>query len=269
VTVTAVNYKVFPTESVTYKAPHFRRNTKQKVRHSLDCEWNEDEVIDSISNDQSSESMLKREMGRKWSMPLDIFLYQRDTKTSSQSITQTADSSAISPIQNEKSRTAISSKRISQTSTNSLETLVEAWLSAKSDFSKEEFELIEITIQGKGRHRLKYLFGRFENVFAKPNFYVMYGNATFKRYGLGFCFNFYDKINGEDVSLYVSSETMMSYRYHKALDKQLKEQWDYFTVYFIPNQIAHTDNRYSIILNDLHHIAVTGQMRKKKSNATL
>ena len=106
------------------------------------------------------------------------------------------------------------SGKIGEIVTNNLERLVETFREAKTILPPEDFNELTIRIVGGGIVKLSQYFKRITQVALGENYCVIYGGAYFKgRYGNGFKFVFFDKIENKSISLYISPEIMEKYRF--------------------------------------------------------
>lgn len=153
------------------------------------------------------------------------------------------------------------------TKTSDLERLVESFREAKETLTTDEFSGLELQIKGIGKMKLTQYFQRLSTAKTSTTLRIVYGGATLvKRYGKndsyarGFLFQFYDKVEGKRVSLYVSQTTMEQYRHRKYIDDIISkgDQVRYFTIYVLGHFEPAEDERrgLNLVVSDLRHFVI-------------
>lgn len=267
--IIGVNYKESARESIKFVTAHFRLQDE----HQSDCEWVlpsvEMEYIDDLLPGETQDIAQARRTRKKLTDFIDIF----DPRVDDQR--QKPDRSfknAETPEQGDLEKNSIraqnsgASNEASLTQTNDLERLVETYLEAKSLLNNEDFRRLELRIVNSGKIRLTDYFCRLSHATLDTRSRVLYGGANLvKRYGLGFRFNFYDKINGDPVNLYIPTDTMMKYRHKKYIESILCQAPDvrYFTVYALGHLEAKTNKKsINLVVKDMRHLAIVLGPRK-------
>ena len=143
--------------------------------------------------------------------------------------------------------------------TNQLERLVNTYLEAKELLTDEQFKEMSIHIVGGETIPISDYFTQIKFALTAPKQNVLYGGATLvKRYGNGFSFKFYDKIDNKPVSLYVDSETMSAYRFKSYIEKILQAQSriKYFKLFAIGSIISTKEGTLNLVVQDLRHLSI-------------
>ncbi|MDA8149932.1 MAG: hypothetical protein M0041_02160 [Nitrospiraceae bacterium] len=261
--VTGVNYRESAREAIKFVTAHFRLQDE----HQSDCEWVlpsvESEYIDDLLPGEKQDIAHARRTRKKLTDFIDIFDPRVDDQ---QQKAERSLKNAQSPDQGELEKNSIRaenseiSDEASLTKTNDLERLVETYLEAKSLLSYEDCRRLELRIVNSGKIRLTDYFWRLSHATLDTRNRVLYGGANLvKRYGLGFRFNFYDKINGCPVNLYIPTHTMMKYRHKKYIESILGQAPNvrYFTVYAL-GQLEPVPNEkfINLVVKDMRHLAI-------------
>lgn len=252
--VTGVNYRKPAQEAVKYRAAHYRGLDE----HIDVCEWFEPGAVDRPSTDSHLPDATPRHARRKLDDMVNVF-DPRGTNERRGNSSENAATDAGEAFGEVRSTQGSSTSGSSgETRTSSLERLVDLYLEAKSTMTWEEFLDREIQVVGVGTFRLVKYFQRLGQSDGANR--VLYGGARLlKRYGLGFKFRFYDKIDGRDVHLYISNEEMREYRHWRYLDSLLKhaDTVRYFTLYAIGEiHPAPLGESMELIIGGLHHLVV-------------
>ncbi|WP_243041170.1 hypothetical protein [Dyella sedimenti] len=267
--VTGVNYDKWPQEDVKVQAPHFRANSRDE--HAPECEWidhGRDGDDEGARPGETEKEAAARKAKRKLHDYIDVFEPLREEARKGRPATAKGDASDATDDDDADKAEAVRGVKPSaqspQRRTNSLERLVECYRNVvtgvrNGELTEEEFDALTIRVPERGEVKFRSYFAPIKYVREGGNPRVMWGGATMKRYGLGFRFQFYDKYQGEAVSLYVPSSMMEAYRYRAYLDALLKmdEQVRYFTVYALGSLgKSETGRGYSFAIDDLRHLAV-------------
>ncbi|MBU6956553.1 ATPase [Pseudomonas sp. CVAP len=259
--ITGVNYDVNPQE--TTMSAHFRANPKDE--HCPTCEW----IEHGSSGDQdrsrpgeTEEEATTRKAKRKLDDYIDIFDPSLKEKKPSGDRPGKGGDEIDGDGQGRgatRSTTEPNDKPRGPTKTTDLERLVESYRNAKSELSKEEFDLLTLQVSGYGVIPLRSYFRHITAANIGENGCVLFGGGTIKRYGEGFSFNFYDPLGEKRVSLYVPADQMNAYRYRRYL-KELIIQADevrYVTLYTLGHLEENPQGKgIDLKVEDLRQIAL-------------
>ncbi|WP_433767483.1 ATPase [Pseudomonas putida] len=235
--ITGVSYDVNPQETTILQAAHFRANPKDE--HSPTCEWIEygsSGDLDSSRPGETEEEASVRESKRKLDDYIDIFdpsLKEKKPRGERPGMGGDEIDGDGQGIGARRTSSEPNDKLRGPTKTTDLERLVESYRNAKSELSKEVFDLLTLQVSGSGVIPLRSYFRHITAANIGENGCVLFGGGTIKRYGEGFSFNFYDPLREKRVSLYVPADQMNAYRYRRYL-KELIIQADevrYVTLY--------------------------------------
>ncbi|KPB52840.1 ATPase [Pseudomonas syringae] len=260
--VTGVRYDVKPQDNPTFVAAHFRANPHYD--HHPDCEW-VDETADEKPEDPVEETDVQtrlRKAKRKLDDYIDVFdpTIKEPTKEES-GLEKAGTREPRLPAATPSAETVTPKKpRYSETRTNNLERLVDSYRQAKAELPLEDFKLLKLKIPGQGEVSLRSYFRHIK--FAKPgdNGRVLFGGGLIEqRYGLGFKFKFFDRLEGKLVTLYVSPAQMQAYRSSRYISELLSHADDvkFFTIYALGTLTQSPSGKsYSVEVNDLRHLSI-------------
>ncbi len=257
--VSGVSYRVAAQEHEKYRTAHFRRWDD----HTADCSEgaeNMDEVDEGTN--ESVEEGLRRQARRKLTDFVDIF----DPRPGHASPTG---DHAVNRLQACGSSHGGESGRLEQrdisgtvglTRTRYLEKLVDTFLEARSKLSDEEFVALRVHVINVGEISLRDYFCQIKGASFATCDRVLYGGAMLvKRYGAGFKLKFFDNVEGLPAFLYVSSKTLVGYRYKQYLNHILShaDAVNYFRVFAI-GKLHQGPSKKSVDLTimDLRHLAI-------------
>ncbi|MBX8610274.1 ATPase [Pseudomonas cichorii] len=260
--VTGVRYDVKPQDNPTFVAAHFRANPHYE--HHASCEWVEEDAGEAKEEPEVEETDPQahiRKVKRKLDDYIDVFdpvikdpvkekagpnkLGPREPKPASDSPAAEASTPAA--------------PRYSETRTNNLERLVDSYRQAKAQLSPDEFKLLTLRIPGQGEQSLRSYFRHIKYAQAGDNGRVLYGGGLVERYGLGFKFKFFDRLEGKLVTLYVSPAQMQAYRSSRYIAELLShvDEVKFFTVYALGNVVKSPSGKsFSVEVDDLRHLAI-------------
>lgn len=266
--VIGVNYRESAREDTKFVTAHFRLQDE----HQADCEWvrlpAESENIEGLLPGETQSIAHMRKTRKKLTDFIDIFdprvdaPFTKPEKSVGNDQSSDQSVSAKDSIRAQKSET---SGEVGLTKTNDLERLVETYLEAKSILSIEECRQLELRIVSDGKIRLMDYFCHLSHAKMNSENRVFYGGAKLKRYGLGFRFDFFDKIDGDSVSLYVPANMMETYRHKRYIETILSQAPDvrYFTVYALGRFEPGPDRKpINLVVKDLRHLAIVLGPRK-------
>jgi len=119
---------------------------------------------------------------------------------------------------------------------------------------------ISLYVQSHGTFTFRQIFQQI-TFGSKPNFCVYYGGATLlkKRYGRGFVLKFFDQIDNQPVTLYVSNQNIDDYKPARRLLAIVDDLQDrpmrgkYLRVYWIGG-LQHSDKGWSATFTTLAHV---------------
>lgn len=261
--ISGVNYREPAAETDKFRAAHYRKLDD----HHEQCEWvSQDETEDiELLPGETEETAKQRRIRRKLTDLVNVFdprLEDEDKKPTINTPRVPLDHSRldghkIPPRRN----TGDVADDAGDIKTNSLERLVETYREARSILPTDEFRDIEIKIVRKGKMKLVDYFCHITNASVETRDQVIFGGARLvKRYGTGFSFKFFDKVNGESVFLYISKETMNSYRFRKYIELILSKNSavKYFTVYALGHLMTGKKaGNADFIVENLRHLAIS------------
>ncbi|WP_285422495.1 ATPase [Pseudomonas sp. efr-133-TYG-103a] len=260
VKITGVRYDVKPQEHPTFVAAHFRANPNYE--HHADCEWVDDPQSPDEQPDpaETEAQSALRKVKRKLDDYIDVFdpALKESAKAApvpTKSDTPVSEQPTLSAAASDAPRTA----KTTLTRTNNLERLVDSFRQAQAQLSKEEFALLTLRIPGQGEVSLRSYFRHIK--FAQPGDErrVLYGGGLVERYGTGFRFKFFDRLQGKLVTLYVSPAQMQAYRSSRYISELLShaDEVRFFTVFALGTlALSPSGKSVSVQIEDLRHLAI-------------
>ncbi|RMQ44488.1 hypothetical protein ALQ04_01775 [Pseudomonas cichorii] len=260
--VTGVRYDVKPQDNPTFVAAHFRANPHYD--HHATCEWVEDdgqEVEEETAVEESDPQVRTRKAKRKLDDYIDVFdpaikepvKEKAGPDKAGPRVPQAANATPAA----ETSKPA--TPRYSETRTNNLERLVDSYRQAKAQLPADDFKLLTLKIPGQGELSLRSYFRHIKYAQTGDNGRVLYGGGLVERYGLGFKFKFFDRLEGKLVTLYVSPAQMQAYRSSRYISELLShaDEVKFFTVYALGNVVKSPSGKsFSVEVADLRHLAI-------------
>lgn len=271
VKITGVRYDVKPQEHPTFVAAHFRANPNYE--HHADCEWvDEADVAEDKPDLEEDESQTAlRKVKRKLDDYIDVFDPALKDRTRSASATD-----KLEPSPDERPATVAAASKTSnnkqptETRTNNLERLVDSFRQAQATLSKEEFALLTLRVPGQGEITLRSYFRHIKFAQLGDERRVLYGGGLVERYGTGFKFKFFDRLQGKLVTLYVSPAQMQAYRSSRYISELLShaDEVRFFTVFALGTLAASPSGKsVSVEIDDLRHLAIVlGPAREAAPN---
>ncbi|XYQ96006.1 ATPase [Pseudomonas syringae] len=260
--VTGVRYDVKPQDNPTFVAAHFRANPHYD--HHPDCEWvdaDADEPVEEQVEANDPQAAL-RKAKRKLDDYIDVFdptiKEPAKEKSGVEKAGSPAPAAAVStaPVPPAEPKAS----RYSETRTNNLERLVDSYRQARAELSPEEFKLLKLRIPGQGELSLRSYFRHIKYAQLGDNKRVLYGGGLVEqRYGQGFKFKFFDRLEGKLVTLYVSPAQMLAYRSSRYISELLShaDQVKFFTVYALGTLTKSSSGKsFSVEVDDLRHLAI-------------
>jgi len=260
--VTGVRYDVKPQDNPTFVAAHFRANPHYD--HHPTCEW-VDEDADATRDTPAEETDVQaslRKAKRKLDDYIDVFdpVIKEPAKEKSGE-EKTGPRAQPAAVKAEPAEPASpKATRYSETRTNNLERLVDSYRQARAELSIEEFKLLKLRIPGQGEVSLRSYFRHIKYAQPGDNGRVLYGGGLVEqRYGQGFKFKFFDRLDGKLVTLYVSPAQMQAYRSSRYISELLNhaDEVKFFTVYGLGKLTQSPSGKsYSVEIDDLRHLAI-------------
>lgn len=260
--ITGVRYDVKPQDNPTFVSAHFRANPHYE--HHADCEWideNGDEDPQLADIEETEPQTRIRKAKRKLDDYIDVF--DPSIKNSAKEHTKDAKPNAavVQRPDDELPVKAPQSKppRNSETRTNNLERLVDSYRQAKAQLAVDDFKLLTLKVPGQGELPLRSYFRHIKYAQLGDNHRVLFGGGLVERYGLGFKFKFFDRIEGKLVTLYVSPAQMKAYRSSRYISELLShaEEVKFFTVYALGNVSESPSGKsISVEVEDLRHLVI-------------
>ncbi|WP_122438502.1 ATPase [Pseudomonas viridiflava] len=260
--VTGVRYDVKPQDNPTFVAAHFRANPHYD--HHPDCEWvdaDADEPVEEQVDTNDPQAAL-RKAKRKLDDYIDVFDPTIKEPAKEKSGVEKAGSPAPAPAVSTAPVPPAEPKapRYSETRTNNLERLVDSYRQARAELSPEEFKLLKLRIPGQGELSLRSYFRHIKYAQLGDNGRVLYGGGLVEqRYGQGFKFKFFDRLEGKLVTLYVSPAQMQAYRSSRYISELLShaDEVKFFTVYALGTLTKSPSGKsFSVEVDDLRHLAI-------------
>ncbi|NBB08497.1 ATPase [Pseudomonas sp. SLFW] len=260
VKITGVRYDVKPQENPTFVAAHFRANPNYE--HHVDCEW-VDEADTGDDKPEASETESEtalRKVKRKLDDYIDVFDPALKERAKSEAVSAKPDKvieekpADLTPVSDTPK-----SKPPTETRTNNLERLVDSFRQAQAQLTKEEFALLTLRIPGQGEVSLRSYFRHIKFAQLGDERRVLYGGGLVERYGTGFKFKFFDRLQGKLVTLYVSPAQMQAYRSSRYISELLShaEEVRFFTVFALGTLAASPSGKsVSVEIDDLRHLAI-------------
>lgn len=260
VKITGVRYDVKPQEHPTFVAAHFRANPN--YQHHVDCEWvDEADIADGMPAPEETESETTlRKVKRKLDDYIDVFDPALKERVKSDVIAAKPDKALDEPLTDVKPASdAPKSKQATPTRTNNLERLVDSFRQAQAQLTKEEFALLTLLIPGQGEVSLRAYFRHIKFAQLGDERRVLYGGGLVERYGIGFKFKFFDRLQGKLVTLYVSPAQMQAYRSSRYINELLShaDEVRFFTLFALGTLSASPSGKsISVEIEDLRHLAI-------------
>ncbi|WP_285360043.1 ATPase [Pseudomonas sp. fls2-241-TYG-175] len=260
--VTGVRYDVKPQDNPTFVAAHFRANPHYD--HHPDCEWVDADADDPVEEqvDTNDPQAALRKAKRKLDDYIDVFDPTIKEPAKEKSGVEKAGSPAppaavsTAPVPPAEPK----APRYSETRTNNLERLVDSYRQARAELSPEEFKLLKLRIPGQGELSLRSYFRHIKYAQLGDNGRVLYGGGLVEqRYGQGFKFKFFDRLEGKLVTLYVSPAQMQAYRSSRYIIELLShaDEVKFFTVYALGTLTKSPSGKsFSVEVDDLRHLAI-------------
>lgn len=259
VKITGVRYDVKPQENPTFVAAHFRANPNYE--HTAECEWvDEDAVEDVVVADETEDQSTLRKAKRKLDDYIDVFDPSIKEKTRAEPASALSDAlRKTDPQPPSPAPDTPRQPKPSETRTNNFERLVDSFRQAQAQLTKEEFSLLTLRVPGQGETTLRAYFRHIK--FAQPGDErrVLYGGGLVERYGAGFKFKFFDRLQGKLATLYVSPAQMQAYRSARYISELLShaEEVRFFTVFALGTLVASPSGKsFSVVIEDLRHLAI-------------
>ncbi|MEE4343581.1 ATPase [Pseudomonas alliivorans] len=260
--VTGVRYDVKPQDNPTFVAAHFRANPHYD--HHADCEWVDADADESAEDqiDANDPQTALRKAKRKLDDYIDVFDPTIKEPAKEKSGVEKTGSPAPAPAPGTAPAPPAEPKalRYSETRTNNLERLVDSYRQAKAELSPEEFKLLKLRIPGQGELSLRSYFRHIKYAQLGDNGRVLYGGGLVEqRYGQGFKFKFFDRLEGKLVTLYVSPAQMQAYRSSRYISELLShaDEVKFFTVYALGTLTKSPSGKsFSVEVDDLRHLAI-------------
>lgn len=270
VKITGVRYDVKPQDHPTFVAAHFRANANYE--HHADCEWVEaHDAADLPSVDESEPQTALRKIKRKLDDYIDVFDPALKVRAiPGPSVDGPERPAADKPSEAIAPAALIKDRQPTQVRTHNLERLVDSFRQAQAHLTKEEFALLTLRIPGQGEVSLRAYFRHVKFAQVGDERRVVYGGGLVERYGTGFKFKFFDRLQGKLVTLYVSPAQMQAYRSSRYISELLSHAEDvrFFTVFALGTLVASPSGKsVSVEIEDLRHLAIVLGPAKSTDNA--
>ena len=259
--ITGVRYDVKPQEHPTFVAAHFRANPRYE--HHPDCEWVGEDAEDneqSVGDESESETTL-RKARRKLDDYIDIFepsIKEKPEPAAASSKDPTPSAKPDSPNPPRAAGEAAKQLR-GVTRTHNLERLVDSYRQARATLSAEELALLKLRVAGQGEVSLRAYFRQIKYAQLGDNGRVLFGGGTVERFGLGFRFKYFDRLQGKPVFLYVSPAQMQAYRSRRYISELLSHAGEvrFFTMYALATVSESPSGKsISVEVEDLRHLVI-------------
>lgn len=260
VKITGVRYDVKPQEHPTFVAAHFRANPHYE--HHADCEWVDEADVaeDKPVLEENDAQTALRKVKRKLDDYIDVFDPTLKERTRSAPSRDTPRSpSEETPASATPSSNASNNRQPTETRTHNLERLVDSFRQAQATLSKEELALLTLRVPGQGEVTLRSYFRHIKFAQLGGERRVLYGGGLVERYGTGFKFTFFDRLQGKQVTLYVSPAQMQAYRSSRYISELLShaDEVRFFTVFALGTlALSPSGKSISVEIEDLRHLAI-------------
>ncbi|MGE6386472.1 ATPase [Pseudomonas sp. NPDC078416] len=259
VKITGVRYDVKPQEHPTFVAAHYRANPNYE--HHADCEWVDDAVETAAGQEAESEAESElRKVKRKLDDYIDVFDPTPKKRAERTSPTDKPDAELPEkPEDVTAPADALKARQDKQNRTGNLERLVDSFRQAQASLTKEELALLTLRIPGQGEVSLRAYFRHIKFAQLNDERRVLYGGGLVERYGTGFKFKFFDRLQGKLVTLYVSPAQMQAYRSSRYLSELLShaDEVRFFTAFALGKLVASPSGKsVSVEIEDLRHLAI-------------
>jgi hypothetical protein len=273
--ITGVRYDVKPQDNPTFVAAHFRANPHYE--HDPACEWvdvDAPEEAPAPGNETEGEARL-RKARRKLDDYIDVFdptirppAKDKEPVLAKQGLAEARPAPALTVEEKVPGATPIRS----ETRTSNLERLVDAYRQAKAQLTAEDFNLLKLRVPGQGEMTLRSYFRHIKYAQVGDSGRIVYGGGLVERYGAGFKFKFFDRLNGKQVTLYVSPAQMQAYRSSRYLGELLShaDEVKFFTLYALGKLVLSPSGKsISVEVEDLRHLAIVLGPEKTPSDASV
>jgi hypothetical protein len=261
VKITGVRYDVKPQENPTFVAAHFRANPNYE--HTAECEWVDEEAAqDAAVTDETEDQSALRKAKRKLDDYIDVFDPAIKEKTKSGPAPVLSDEVRKPEPQSPVSAdgpTPSKQPGHNETRTNNFERLVDSFRQAQAELTKEEFAVLTLRVPGQGETTLRAYFRHIKFAQTGDERRVLYGGGLVERYGAGFKFKFFDRLQGKLVTLYVSPAQMQAYRSARYISELLShaDEVRFFTVFALGTLVASPSGKsFNVVIEDLRHLAI-------------
>ena len=261
VAITGANYRHPAEEKTKYVTAYFK--SKNGHAHHTTCEW----ITGKNTNDgtSSEESVPTRKSKVKQTDFVEIFdppLRHAKTKIHKASPYR----SGFELPNLEFTSSTSQSKGTSEPGkvrTSDFEMLIQSYMEAKSNLSRDEFRALPLSITGKGEIGYAKFF-RWIGTSKSFEFQgVVHGGAKFdRRYGAGFRLKFFDFVGGDPVYLYISANQVQNFKYARYLMNSVLEVENsgglkYFRVFFM-GEMAYSPTKkcWDVIVPNLNYLSM-------------
>lgn len=273
VKITGVRYDVKPQDNPTFVAAHFRANPHYE--HHVDCEWVDaaDTSDDEPVLAETAPETALRKVKRKLDDYIDIFDPSLKERSKSPAAPPMAAAPQAAGTVDLAPTSDIAKRKVpTQTRTHNLERLVDSFRQAQATLTKEEFALLTLRVPGLGDVTLRAYFRHIKYAHVGDEPRVVYGGGLIERYGTGFKFTFFDRLQGKQVTLYVSPAQMQAYRSSRYITELLSHAEDvrFFTVFALGTLVPSPSGKsISVNIEDLRHMAIVLGPAKDSATAAL
>lgn len=260
VKITGVRYDVKPQEHPTFVSAHFRANPNYE--HHADCEWVDEAepAADTLEGQETETESALRKAKRKLDDYIDVFDPALKERVKAQPAAARPDEGEdAKPAEVRAVSDTPKPKQSAETRTNNLERLVDSFRQAQAQLTKEEFALLGLRVPGLGEVSLRSYFRHIKFALLGDERRVLYGGGLVERYGIGFKFKFFDRLQGKRVTLYVSPAQMQAYRSSRYISELLShaDEIRFFTVFALGTLNASPSGKsFSVEIEDLRHLAI-------------
>ncbi|SQF96821.1 Uncharacterised protein [Paucimonas lemoignei] len=258
--ITGVNYAVKPQEQLTFVSAHYRANPRYE--HHPDCEWvGEDSEDETPAIDEPEEATTLRKARRKLDDYIDIFepsIKEKPEPAAASPKDPTPSAKPDSPNPPRAAGEAAKQLR-GVTRTHNLERLVDSYRQARATLSAEELALLKLRVASQGEVSLRAYFRQIKYAQLGDNGRVLFGGGTVERFGLGFRFKYFDRLQGKPVFLYVSPAQMQAYRSRRYISELLSHAGEvrFFTMYALATVSESPSGKsISVEVEDLRHLVI-------------
>ena len=272
VLISGVNYHVMAEDGIKFIAAHYR----SPHEHKSCCEWVQftAEVEQAQSYDESDEDFNEKRARLKLKDYVNYFdpLIEDSEKIETDTETTVVSSTESAARNDGQNNSKGNSRWRHYTRTNQLQRLIDTWQEAKEKLSYDEYISLKLHVTNHGKVPFYKYITRINNGVSNQYNGVVFGGGYLKqRYGSGFLFYFFDKIDDKNVHLYVSKDIMNKGRFKHYINEILNtKNVRYFRLFLLnPSMSEREDSNGRITINleisNLRQLAIYYELKTNTS----